>query len=269
MTDQDDKSNKYNKQYLKYRCYYLNSKFNKEPIKIGSKMITLVRHGETEWNVFGLGQGAEADISLNDKGREQAHKTGLYLRNYRMTKYGPFDCIISSPMMRTTQTAEIIKEIINFDGDIQFLDELKERRQGKLSGKSKTDALYIKMIDYTQKYMPIDPIDRYNVENIVFKKLNDEDDVGYEMDYDLENRAEFAINKIISMNGCKNILVISHGGLMWAMMRKIFRIPIVPIGDIKNGTNCWISYITYDDTKGFKMISPMDTAHLSLKFKKV
>ena len=71
------------------------------------KEIYFIRHGETSRNKKGLGQGSRNDIKLNKNGIKQANKTGKYLNKYRQidTK---FDLIMSSPMLRTKITAELI-----------------------------------------------------------------------------------------------------------------------------------------------------------------
>ncbi|MGK0532507.1 histidine phosphatase family protein [Bacillus sp. 'calajunan'] len=66
-------------------------------------VLCLVRHGETEWNATGKLQGRE-NIDLNKNGKQQAGKCGLYLRENR------WDVIISSPLSRAKQTAEIINQ---------------------------------------------------------------------------------------------------------------------------------------------------------------
>jgi len=65
--------------------------------------ICLVRHGETDWNKIGKLQG-HTDIELNKRGILQANVCADYLSNT------PFDLIITSPLKRAKQTAEIIAE---------------------------------------------------------------------------------------------------------------------------------------------------------------
>jgi probable phosphoglycerate mutase len=61
----------------------------------------LVRHGETDWNQQRRIQG-RTDIPLNAIGREQARLTGMLLARRAI------DRVISSPLVRARETAEII-----------------------------------------------------------------------------------------------------------------------------------------------------------------
>ena len=63
--------------------------------------ITLVRHGETDYNLRKLTQG-QLDVPLNDVGRNQATLAGIALQNLT------FNDIYSSDLSRAFETAEVI-----------------------------------------------------------------------------------------------------------------------------------------------------------------
>lgn len=89
-----------------------------------------VRHGESQANASGL--IATLDSPLTDKGKDQAHKTGLELKNKGI------DTILCSPLTRAKQTAEIIaKELKINPSKIQTVDDLQERLAPGFEGKPK------------------------------------------------------------------------------------------------------------------------------------
>lgn len=90
--------------------------------------LLVVRHGRTDWNDLKKVQGI-ADIELNNEGKEQAKKTAELLKDKNI------DLIISSPLIRTRQTAEIINEERNIE--ILFDDRIKERDYGEFEGLTK------------------------------------------------------------------------------------------------------------------------------------
>ncbi len=67
--------------------------------------ICLVRHGQTDWNALGKLQG-QTDIPLNELGKIQARQCGEFLSK------DDWDVIISSPLKRARETADIISHYI-------------------------------------------------------------------------------------------------------------------------------------------------------------
>ena len=64
----------------------------------------LVRHGESTYNIDGIIQPLGSELS--EKGKEQAKFLAARFKNI------PVDIIISSPLKRAKQTAEIIERVI-------------------------------------------------------------------------------------------------------------------------------------------------------------
>lgn len=65
------------------------------------RRLTLIRHGVTDWNTAGRFQG-HSDVRLSEEGRDQARS----LSTYAATFVG-IDAVVSSPLSRATETAEI------------------------------------------------------------------------------------------------------------------------------------------------------------------
>ncbi len=263
----------YKNKYIKYKAKYLNSKNNQTG---GAKLkeIYFIRHGETEWNVLGKTQGQEADIPLNENGKEQSRKTGKYLKKYRIQDM-PFDEIICSPMKRCKETAELIAKEIGFDKDIIYDDNIIEKKSGNLSGLTDKDEPLKSFFEYIEKesYRE-DPIEKYKLNghleddklfNDVIKKLDKETGykiTGVELKEEIITRVDKFI-KSLEKNKSNKILVISHSGFIGVLLEHIFRLNILPVGDMSNGKNCSICYCTYQDNI-FTMISPQNTEHLAI-----
>jgi broad specificity phosphatase PhoE len=85
----------------------------------------LVRHGQTTWNKERKLQGA-TDIPLDEEGRKQAHNIRKTLGLERI------DRVVSSPLSRAYETAEIIASQYNVGVAIEH--GLKERSYGEYEG---------------------------------------------------------------------------------------------------------------------------------------
>lgn len=145
-------------------------------------MIYIVRHGETEWNVLGKLQGKQ-DIPLNEKGRKQALLTKGELDNKEI------DLIISSPLKRAKETAEIINSDRGLP--IIFDERIKERDFGEFEG---LEYFYIDTKNFWDYY------------------INEEYETA-ETVQDFFKRIYSFLDDINKKYKDKNILLVTHGGV--------------------------------------------------------
>lgn len=85
-----------------------------------------IRHGQTDWNLHDRLQGS-SDIPLNDAGRQQARAAVAALAN------GGWDVVVSSPLQRARETAEIIARGLGIELGRSYR-ELVERDYGQAEG---------------------------------------------------------------------------------------------------------------------------------------
>jgi broad specificity phosphatase PhoE len=224
------------------------------------KNIYIIRHGETEWNVIGKHQGGEADIPLNDVGREQARKTGLYIKNFRLRKHN-IDCIWTSPLSRAKETAEIIKKEIDIKSNIEFkiFEELKENGSGKNSGLTKNEEPLKTHKEKIKEFIATKTNIEMEEEIIEFMtKLNNDLEIGMEPYESCVNRANKIIDEI-RKSKCQNIIIVSHSGFLNILIPQMYNISEFLI----NNNNCAISYHKYDILNDkFQMIAPPSNNYL-------
>ncbi|MDF2046960.1 histidine phosphatase family protein [Microbacterium sp. Kw_RZR3] len=92
-------------------------------------ILTLVRHGETDWNSGGRIQGS-TDIPLNDTGRAQARELAEILA----AEYAGRDVVIvSSDLSRAAETADILAEALGTTVS-RRMPGLQERSYGDAEG---------------------------------------------------------------------------------------------------------------------------------------
>ena len=153
--------------------------------------IILLRHGETDWNQAGRLQG-HMDIPLNQNGRLQIGHAAQILADL----YPDIDLVISSPLSRARESAEIVSDRLAYKrSDIIVEPLLIERCFGAGEGLTITER--------GEKY----PDDNYP---------------GMESLNDLLKRARSAFERIIvSFADKENILVAAHGAILYAMVTAI------------------------------------------------
>src|SRR3954465_10322772 len=104
---------------------------------MGSATLILLRHGESEWNALNLFTGW-VDVDLSDKGREEARRGGLLLREASVTP----DVLHTSVLRRAIRTSQLALD----EADLLWLPvrrswRLNERHYGALQGKNKKETL--------------------------------------------------------------------------------------------------------------------------------
>lgn len=93
------------------------------------KRLYFVRHGQSEANKRHVFAG-QIDTPLTAVGRAQARAAGLSAKKFK------FDLIVSSPLVRALETAQIIADTIGYPRDKIIVNEIfKEHYIGSLAGK--------------------------------------------------------------------------------------------------------------------------------------
>lgn len=160
----------------------------------GVTLITLVRHGQTDWNLARRIQGA-TDIPLNETGREDARNAAALL------SADTHHQVCASPLVRAQETAQIIAQTLGLD-EPELHPELRERSFGEAEG--------IPVAEYMERYgtwhAPVP---------------------GSETLAEVGERAMQAIERIVrrsrrrSAPAAESIVIVTHGGLIRAVLERV------------------------------------------------
>lgn len=140
----------------------------------------LFRHGQTDWNVNFLLQGV-TDIPMNETGIEQVKLAAKAMQK------DDWDLILTSPLGRARQTAEIISDHFGFD-EIVEQELLIERSFGEAEGLSHEQ--------WREKYSNLDEIP------------------GGESRTQLAIRSQLLLDTVLNQFEGKRVLAVSHGALI-------------------------------------------------------
>lgn len=99
--------------------------------------VYIVRHGQTDCNLYSLFQG-QSDVDLNSTGREEAARLGQYLAAQKIS----FDFVWSSDLQRCVHTAEIALSHLENGAAVQreWTVDGRERSVGELELMTWDDA---------------------------------------------------------------------------------------------------------------------------------
>ncbi|QOY37860.1 histidine phosphatase family protein [Anaerobacillus isosaccharinicus] len=200
--------------------------------------IYFTRHGETQWNIEQRLQGWK-NSELTEEGVRNAQLLGerLYQTNFRT--------IYSSSSERALKTAKIICS--DRDIPIHIVDNLKEISFGEWEGKTQVEIEESYEKEYSNFWAMPHEYNHvpHNAESLPDFKL----------------RVEKAIKGIIETNSNGNILIVTHGVVIRAMMSFFLDVPTKNMWDfpIIHGTS--LSLVRWNG-KQFQKVMLGDTAHM-------
>lgn len=157
----------------------------------------IVRHGETDWNLQERMQG-QIDIPLNETGIKQAKILAKKLKNIK------FEMVFSSDLLRAKRTAEIIA--LEHKLAVKTTKALRERTFGKYEG-----------INYKEYHKLFEQFFRKSYNERYSKKAYD----NTESNEELMLRFIPIIRELSVAYPGKNILVVTHGGVMRAFLHHL------------------------------------------------
>lgn len=177
--------------------------------------LILIRHGQTDINLQQKLQGAKSNQSLNSTGILQAKGVRKVLKKEKI------DIVITSPLKRALETAEIINEKIK--KNIIIEDLAIERDFGEL--------------------------EHYDVKEFI-KEFRGREEFYYfqyksESRYALQERAYKLLHKLLDNYKGKTILLVSHAGLIKGILSVILDLPFNKIMEKIKIDNCSITKIDF------------------------
>ncbi|HYF50202.1 MAG TPA: histidine phosphatase family protein [Planctomycetota bacterium] len=179
--------------------------------------LTLIRHGETEWNKNSRWQG-QLDIPLSELGLEQARRLAARLKEQRAR----FDAIYSSDLGRALKTAETISAVT---GPAPLtLKELREIDVGTWSGL------------YTHELETRFPED--------YRRMKAGEDIkrgGAESMADVVVRVRKFLGTVVERHSQQHVAIVTHNGVIRAALMLMKNLTVEQGRELGLMKNCSIT----------------------------
>lgn len=171
--------------------------------------LILVRHGETDHTTEKRFSGglASANPGLNETGREQVRATAEWLAPVAEE----IDVVISSPVRRTLESAEILAEVLG-NGKVEIEDGFAEMEFGAWDG--------LTFLEVAEKHK--DDLDRW---------LGSLDDAphGGESFRTVEERVLAALDRVLTSHAGKTVAIVSHVTPIKTLVAHALEAPLLSI----------------------------------------
>jgi 2,3-bisphosphoglycerate-dependent phosphoglycerate mutase len=167
--------------------------------------ILFVRHGESVDDIENR-YGGWADFDLTEKGKKQVAQSAEKIS----TLDEKFEIVLSSPLKRAFQSAEIIAD--QLDVKLDVFEYLKERNlNGILAGMIKSEAKE-KYPDQVKKLQNWEYVD------------------GSERTLDINNRVKTAIKLMIAKKH-NSLVAVTHGLFLMTFFKEMMNMNVTKVGD--------------------------------------
>jgi alpha-ribazole phosphatase len=198
--------------------------------------LIFVRHGETPWNVTLQYQG-QANVPLNERGREQARRVAERLRRLDVA------ALYSSDLARAWETAEVLGAALGRTPTP--MAELREIDVGQWEGYT-PEELYRRFPDHMAEYKR-DPARTVRL--------------GGESYAQLQTRALVALNHIQEAHKQgETVVAVSHGGTIRALLCHVIDL------DLANFGRMWLDNGSLTEFRlgrnGWRLMRLNDAAHV-------
>jgi probable phosphoglycerate mutase len=170
--------------------------------QVGKTTITMIRHGETEWNVSMRLQGYQ-DSQLTQQGMQQVQQVAGALSKRS------FNVLISSDQGRAVKTAEGINRHHNLN--LILNKNMRERNFGIMEGLTR-EQIAQKFPEVHDGYM---------------KRKSEYQVPDGESLFQLYSRVSRELKNMTELYKGNKILIVTHGGVLDCTMRMVFSIPLV------------------------------------------
>jgi probable phosphoglycerate mutase len=168
-----------------------------------STRVTLVRHGQTEWNLAGRFQGS-LDSPLTERGLAQAHATRA-----RVSSLAPA-AVYTSDLLRARRTAEVLHGGLDAAVPVVVDPRLRERNFGIFEGKTSEEmrALHPAEHELMRSGGPEYAMPRAESKADVLARLKP------------------FLQEVAIAHAGQHVVVVSHGGTLNIVLKWVLQLPI-------------------------------------------
>jgi broad specificity phosphatase PhoE len=201
-----------------------------------TKILYIVRHGQTELNRLGIIQGRGVDSDLNDEGRKQAK---LFFEAYKSV---PFDKIYISELKRTQQS---VQPFIDLGIPFEKLFGLDELGWGIHEGQAPTAENKAAFMQIMRSWLDGNLDEKFE---------------GGESPNEVKARQQEALKVIISHREEKNVLICMHGRALRLLLCQLTNKPLTEMDTFPH-QNLVLYKVIYDGKK-FEIADFNNSDHL-------
>lgn len=193
--------------------------------------LLVARHGQSEADLKKVMEG-RADFPLTAKGRRQAELlAGWITEHYRV------DQIVTSPLIRAGQTAQLLREACG--APVSELPDLMEFNNGLLAG--------VPFSEVERRYPAVANIPPH------------ESVYGQETRLAFRFRAEAVLSKILSDYESQDVVcLITHGGLINQLFRAFLKLPPDSGAWISTGDTGIHEWVVLGESRGITYLNSLD-----------